>query len=177
MSAFWEILRFKLSPDRPLPEPSYHVALRRLSGRMRAVGDTSAAPIPGPCADGSLGPLESDAERGMRRGEERLAVTIRSCWSASYISCQSEALEARRLIELRDRWLNPPEWVEWVGATLCLRSSGVEERQGANCPCESRSKVRAPTAAKIDRMRDWGDAVHPSACHAQGATPRSFLEA
>ena len=24
------------------------------------------------------------------------------------------ALEARRLVELRDRWLNPPEWVEWV---------------------------------------------------------------
>ena len=22
--------------------------------------------------------------------------------------------EARRLVELRDRWLNPPEWVEWV---------------------------------------------------------------
>jgi len=27
---------------------------------------------------------------------------------------ESEALEARRLVELRDRWLNPPEWVEWV---------------------------------------------------------------
>ena len=26
----------------------------------------------------------------------------------------SEALEARRLVELRDRWLNPSEWVEWV---------------------------------------------------------------
>ena len=26
----------------------------------------------------------------------------------------SEALEARRLVERRDRWLNPPEWVEWV---------------------------------------------------------------
>ena len=26
----------------------------------------------------------------------------------------SEALEARRLVELRDRWLNPPEWVQWV---------------------------------------------------------------
>ena len=26
----------------------------------------------------------------------------------------SEALEAQRLVELRDRWLNPPEWVEWV---------------------------------------------------------------
>ena len=26
----------------------------------------------------------------------------------------SDALEAQRLVELRDRWLNPPEWVEWV---------------------------------------------------------------
>ena len=26
----------------------------------------------------------------------------------------SEALEAQRLVELRDRRLNPPEWVEWV---------------------------------------------------------------
>ena len=24
------------------------------------------------------------------------------------------ALEVRRLVEFRDRWLNPPEWVEWV---------------------------------------------------------------
>ena len=24
------------------------------------------------------------------------------------------ALKARRLVELRDKWLNPPEWVEWV---------------------------------------------------------------
>ena len=24
------------------------------------------------------------------------------------------AHEARRLVELRDRWLNPPEWVDWV---------------------------------------------------------------
>ena len=26
----------------------------------------------------------------------------------------AEALESRRLVELRDRWLNPPEWVDWV---------------------------------------------------------------
>ena len=26
----------------------------------------------------------------------------------------AEALEAQRLVELRDRRLNPPEWVEWV---------------------------------------------------------------
>ena len=24
------------------------------------------------------------------------------------------ALEAQRLVALRDGWLNPPEWVEWV---------------------------------------------------------------
>ena len=26
----------------------------------------------------------------------------------------SEALEAEEPVELRDRWLNPPVWVEWV---------------------------------------------------------------
>ena len=25
-----------------------------------------------------------------------------------------ETLAAQRLVELRDRWLNPPEWVEWA---------------------------------------------------------------
>ena len=33
---------------------------------------------------------------------------------ASDTRAMSVALEARRLVELRDRWLNPPEWVEWV---------------------------------------------------------------
>ena len=27
---------------------------------------------------------------------------------------EADFLEAQRLVELRDRWLNPPEWVEWV---------------------------------------------------------------
>ena len=31
--------------------------------------------------------------------------------------------------------------------------------------------------AKVDRMRDQDDVVHPSACHALGATLRSVLEA
>ena len=31
-----------------------------------------------------------------------------------YYQFASEVLEARRLVELRGRWLNPPEWVEWV---------------------------------------------------------------
>lgn len=46
-----------------------------------------------------------------------------------------------------------------------------------NFPFESRVKVRPPWAAKIDRMRDRGDAVHPPACHAQDAIPRFDREA
>ena len=26
----------------------------------------------------------------------------------------AEYLEAQRLVELSDRWLNPPKWVEWL---------------------------------------------------------------
>ena len=37
---------------------------------------------------------------------------------ASSYAAESRAVAiaeaARRLVELRDRWLNPPEWVEWV---------------------------------------------------------------
>ena len=32
----------------------------------------------------------------------------------TYKTFTSEALAARKLVELRDRWLNPPEWVKWV---------------------------------------------------------------
>ena len=34
-----------------------------------------------------------------------------------FASAMAVALEAQRLVELRDRWLNPPEWVEWVDET------------------------------------------------------------
>ena len=40
--------------------------------------------------------------------------TISCYMAAGYVGLASEALAARRLVELRDRWLNPPEWVEWV---------------------------------------------------------------
>ena len=33
---------------------------------------------------------------------------------ASDPQAMAVALEAQRLVDLRDRWLNPPEWVEWV---------------------------------------------------------------
>ena len=34
--------------------------------------------------------------------------------AVSVVARLADALAARRLVELRDRWLNPPEWVAWV---------------------------------------------------------------
>ena len=43
-----------------------------------------------------------------------LAPDVPATEHASNPRAMAVALEARRLVELRDRWLNPPEWVEWV---------------------------------------------------------------
>ena len=58
--------------------------------------------------------LTSGSERGMQRGVEEYDDDINAYYSVPYVLPASEALEARRLGELRDRWLNPPEWVKWV---------------------------------------------------------------
>ena len=50
----------------------------------------------------------------MQRGERAPTLAISRGVTIPYLPFSSEALEARRLVELRDRWLNPPEWVEWV---------------------------------------------------------------
>ena len=43
-----------------------------------------------------------------------LAPTVPATEYASDPRATAVAVAARRLVELRDRWLNPPEWVEWV---------------------------------------------------------------
>ena len=50
----------------------------------------------------------------MQRGKLPLHWYTKHLISTRYGPSASEALEARRLVELRDRWLNPPEWVEFV---------------------------------------------------------------
>ena len=65
-------------------------------------------------------------------------------------------------------------WPLFHELKLCQRRND-RDRLGKTKPAVA--EVRAPPVAKIDRMRDRGDAIHPSACHALGATPRSFLEA
>ena len=51
---------------------------------------------------------------GWSEGNKNTGMLQGSYVSMTYKIFTSEALEARRLVELRDRWLNPPEWVEWV---------------------------------------------------------------
>ena len=49
---------------------------------------------------------------------------------ASDPRAQAIAEAARRLVELRDRWLNPPEWVEWGrGARLRVSCASGASRQ------------------------------------------------
>ena len=43
-----------------------------------------------------------------------LTPDVRAVGYADDPRAMAVAVEARRLVELRDRWLNPPEWVEWV---------------------------------------------------------------
>ncbi len=50
----------------------------------------------------------------MQRGEPARESGLTLYVPALYVHIASEALESRRLVERRDRWLNPPEWVEWI---------------------------------------------------------------
>ena len=43
-----------------------------------------------------------------------LAPSVPAAEYASDLRAAAIAEEAARLVELRDRWLNPPEWVEWI---------------------------------------------------------------
>ena len=64
--------------------------------------------------DAHWAPRGSDSERGRQRGERTAEFRISVYLSFTCKVQESEALEAQRLVELRDRWLNPPEWVEWM---------------------------------------------------------------
>ena len=93
--------------ERPVHQP--WIVARPSTEPFTGSGESETA-----SGDAHLGPRGSDSERGRQRGERTAESRI-----SVYISCtckvlESEAREARRLVELRDRWLNPPEWVEWV---------------------------------------------------------------
>ncbi len=55
---------------------------------------------------------------------------------------------ARRLVELRDRWLNPPEWVEWVEEPM----PGYPKRPGARDEAAAK-KLKARTLTNLYNAR------------------------
>ena len=63
---------------------------------------------------------------------------------------------ARRLVALRDRWLNPPEWVEWVDETVPGYPKRPVPRNAA-----AEKKLKARTLTKLYNARpQWLDDAH-----------------
>ncbi len=61
---------------------------------------------------------------------------------------QAIASAARRLVELRDRWLNPPEWVNWVDEPVC----GYPRRPVARDK-EAKTKLKKKTLTNLYNTR------------------------
>ena len=63
---------------------------------------------------------------------------------------------ARRLVELRDRWLNPPEWVEWVDEPV----PGFPKRAVARSEAAEK-ELRKRTLTNLYNARpQWLDDAH-----------------
>ena len=63
---------------------------------------------------------------------------------------------ARRLVELRDRWLDPPEWVEWVDEPV----SGFPKRAVARSEAAEK-ELRKRTLTNLYNARpQWLDDAH-----------------
>ena len=66
------------------------------------------------------------------------------------------AKSARRLVELRDRWLNPPEWVEWVDEPVPRFPKRAVARSEA-----AEKELRKRTLTKLYNARpQWLDDAH-----------------
>ena len=66
------------------------------------------------------------------------------------------AKAAQRLVELRDRWLNPPEWVEWVDEPV----SGFPKRAIARSEAPEK-ELRKRTLTNLYNARpQWLDDAH-----------------
>ena len=73
---------------------------------------------------------------------------------------------ARRLVELRDRWFNPPEWVEWVNESV----PGYPARPVARDDAAAKElKARRPTNLYNVRPQ-WLTNVHAALDTAVAAT-------
>ena len=66
------------------------------------------------------------------------------------------AMEAQRLVELRDRWLNPPEWADWVPETVPEFPARPVPRNG-----DAQTALKSRTLTKLYNSRpQWLDDAH-----------------
>ena len=65
--------------------------------------------------------------------------------------------QAKRLVELRDRWLNPPEWVEWLDEPV----PGYPTRQVPRDEAAATALKTAHTDEPLQRSaRQWLSDAH-----------------
>ena len=89
-------------------------------------------------------------------------------FTVTYGSFASEALEAQRLVELRDRWLNPPEWVEWVDEPVPGYPKRPVPRDGATAKALKKRTLRNLYNARPQWLADAHDALDAAVAAAYG---------
>ena len=89
---------------------------RRLNEFSRRPARVTGLPRNSPCRPETPSVVRGNPVPGVGCGEgnEHPDTSVSRFIATSCRPTTSEALEAQRLVELRDRWLNPPEWVEGV---------------------------------------------------------------
>lgn len=136
-----------------------------------------------PSADGRRHPLHADSQEGVHRGELGGWIRARYILSTVYMLFASEALKAQRLVELRDRWLCPPEWVEWVDEPVARLSQAAGSsrrgrREGAPETHSDEPLQRQPAVARRcarGPRRDCGCRVRLAGGHLRRRRSRELL--
>lgn len=105
-----------------------YIVTRRVSNQASAVRLARRTRLPRQCDDRNRPRRRRDVRcpaqplsRGVivaDRNEPRRPPPLHADNYADDARAAAIAEAARRLVELRDRWLNPPEWVEWVDAPV-----------------------------------------------------------
>jgi len=78
------------------------------------------------------------------------------------------ALEARRLVELRNRWLNPPEWIEWVDEPVPGYPKRPVARDGNAAKALKRRTLTNLYNARPQWLADAHDALDAAVAAAYG---------
>ena len=88
---------------------------------------------------------------------------------------ESEALAAGELVELRERWLNPPEWVEWVDEPAPGYPKRPVPRDEAAAKALKKRTLTNLYNARPQWLADAHDTLTPPSHLPTDGPPRSLL--